>query len=462
MSEVKVKVSLQSGIQTGLTKIRGQFAEFRSELNSSFGNLLAFGAIAAGFGKIIAKGDKIGDLSRRFDAPTKELQRMGNVAELNGASMEDVAKAWNKLAVNQQKAIQGNDEARKSFADLGISMHDVVNLSIDQLFYRVADATKATEDRGLAYASTVALMGRNAGQLFSTLELGSAAIKQQGDAFGVMSDEDVQKIKAISDELKTLTNRIMVWGSHLFGWVKQLGESIGAIFGTVVSHVSDSLAGIGNALKLAASGHFIEAGKSLGQLMKDNFHAVFSLDKTSIFGELKDDLKEIWKSPTSPVALTDGKKVKDRTPDDSNSELSRKERILKLQEQLAEIQRRAANDQLTAEQKINALIAQRAALLDKAAKEQDPERKLELEIKAADVLREVIAAQKSLDKQPDDVVAAPKVVADQLQRIGGGGHAAVSGANENLREARVHTGMFKKMIELLGNKGEPAPLELKP
>ena len=42
---------------------------------------------------------------------------------------------------------------------------------------------------------------------------------------------------------------------------------------------------------------------------------------------------------------------------------------------------------------------------------------------------------------------APKVVADSLQRIGGGGNAAVTGVDNTLREQKVHTQLLRKLVE---------------
>src|SRR6266852_9916455 len=141
-SEVKGKVSLLSGaVQTGLTKVKAQFSEFRSELNSSFGNFLALGGILAGLGAVVRKGHEIQDVAERFGLSGSEnLQRVTNVAQKQGATLEDVARAWNKREINRQKALDGNDEARKSFQDLGVSMQDVKRLSVEDLFNRIADA----------------------------------------------------------------------------------------------------------------------------------------------------------------------------------------------------------------------------------------------------------------------------------------------------------------------------------
>src|ERR1051325_418638 len=114
-SEVKVRVSLQSGVQAGLTKVKAQFSEFRKHINGEVGNLLAAGALTAGIEKMAESGAELVHLSERFGVPIKSLQEIGNAAKANGATLEDVAKAYNKLFVNQEKARKGNEELRGKF-----------------------------------------------------------------------------------------------------------------------------------------------------------------------------------------------------------------------------------------------------------------------------------------------------------------------------------------------------------
>ncbi len=452
-SEVKVKVSLLSGaVQTGLTKVKAQFSEFRSELNSSFGNFLALGGILAGLGAVVRKGHEIQDVAERFGLSGSEnLQRVTNVAQKQGATLEDVARAWNKLEINRQKALDGNDEARKSFQDLGVSMQDVKRLSVEDLFNRIADATMGADDRGHAYAATVALMGRGAGVLYSTLEQGSKAIRGQGDAIGVMSDSAVENLDHVADTFLLVKNRALIFGGGVLIFFKGVAEAIGGAFGTAANVVERSISTMGAALKLAAHGHFIEAGKALASGTVDNARATLAelkaLNKDTVTA-LKDSADTIGGRPTSAGSHSrTTKRLLDTDIDPSNKEQTRLEKIATLRERLEEIQRKAGNEQLDTEEKILAMVKQRAALLKEAASTKDDEKKLELEIKAAEITQEIFATQKQFEETLDKGKQAPNVSADQLQRIGGGGRAAVTGVDANLREQKAHTILLKQIAE---------------
>lgn len=396
-SEVKVKVSLVTGaVATGLAQVKSQFSKLRHDLSHELGTFLAFGGILAGFESMIEKAAKIANISKRFATPPKELQRVANAAK-DVAEMEDVARVWNKIAVNQQKAIAGNEEMRKSFADLGIPMEQVAKMSIDELFYRIADATMTTTDRSKAYAAVVALGGRNAGILYSTLEKGSGKIKAQGDEMGVMADNTVEKLHQVHVAMERLKQTIFIYGGAIVSFFANIAESIGAIAGTIV-----------NRFEIAGSAAMNTAGmlKALvtGKIVEFDWDG-YKRDIKALAADVKregEGVHEQFQKMWNPKPEDHGKeKVVDRELEPTKGETTAAEHLLDLQAKLTELQRKTANDQLDAQEKINALIEQRAALLREAAGEKDQEKKLNTQIEAERINAEIITAQKAAAKELD-------------------------------------------------------------
>lgn len=453
-SEVKVKVGLESGaLASGLTKVRAQFSEFRAGLNSSFGSLIAIGVIEQGLQRLVEKGSLITDLADRFGISTEALQRFGNVAEQDGSSLEGVAKALNKLTISRENAQRGLKETTDSFTSLGISLQQVKDSTPDQLFLLIADATKNASDQGTAYANVVKLMGRSAGDLFITLQRGSAEINQVGGSIGVLADETVRNLDQIGDELAVFKNRILVFGGALLTFFAKITGSIGESFGTALNTAERSIETLGKALKLASRGQFIEAGKSFFEGTKGNLDATLrevAQVRKSVGDAFKDVGKEAFGVGTGSGRKSNAPVARRSVPEDreTDAEKSKLEKLQNLREKLADIQRTAANEQLDAEAKINALIAQRAALLKSAAGEKDAEKKLEIEIKAAELGKEIFSDQKAFDASIDQKKnQAPSVAADSLARIGGGGRAAVTGADPLLREQKIQSEILKQIAK---------------
>jgi hypothetical protein len=440
-AEVKVKVSILSGVQTGLAQVQSQFSQFKSQIGSGFVGLFAFGAVIAGFQRVISYAREVAAASKNLGISPEDFQRVTNVAKLQGVELAKVQTAWTRMVVNQQKAKEGADEMRKHFQELGLSMEDVAHLSPTEMFYKLADAIHNSSDHTKALGELVMIMGRGAGVMFSTMEKGGKAIQDQGDAIGVMSNRSVASLKKLSDQLLDFGHRMLIWAGPVVDVFGKIGETIEQVFANAFNTVVRSFAAFGKALSLAAHGHFIEAGKALGAGIVDN------VKKTA--AEFKAIDTDIWNRPAPAV----GKPDMMGDADESKSDEAHADRVKTLQAQLAEMQRKAANEQLATEEKINALVGQRLALLKEAASTTDEEQKLSLQIDAQKIQEEIVRTQEVRVKEQLEAEkkTKPTVIADSLARVGGGGNvAAVGSSDEHLREAKEHT----RLLELIEKNTE--------
>lgn len=221
--QVKIKVGVeQSAVKTGLAHIKAQFRALKSFAGGMIAAVLspvalAAAAVAGVVGTVFAAFNKAGqlaDMSAQFGISAEALQRVGNVAEQSGVSLESLGGALNKLALNQEKVRNGDEAMAKSLADLGINAQEFINLSPEDAFYKMSDAVAGAEDRGKAYSAVVGLMGKSAGALFGTMSLGSEAIQAQGDAIGVMTDQTVANLDKTADKLDELKNRFLAFAAN--------------------------------------------------------------------------------------------------------------------------------------------------------------------------------------------------------------------------------------------------------
>lgn len=448
-AEVKVKVSILSAVQTGLAQVQSQFNQFRSQINSGFAGLFAVGAITAGFVAVLNKAKEIAAASKNLGISPEDFQRVTNLAKEQGVELAKVQVAWTRLIVNQQKAKEGNEQLRDIFKGLGISMDDVTRLAPAEMFYRMADAIHTSDDHTKALASSVQLMGRGAGVMFSILEKGSKVIKEQGDAIPKMSDQSVASLKKLSDQYETLKQTLIVYGGTVVSFFKNVVEVVGQTVGNLVNTVERSFSTLGEAISLAMHGHFIEAGKALGHGIHENLTATIAEFKAT--AKDTDFLNQPKIAPEKPNVMGEA--------DESKSDEAYATRVKTLQEQLAELRRKAANDALSTEEKINALVVQRLALLKKAKGETDEEEKLKIQIEAQKIDDEISKAQeiRVQEKMVDERKAKPTVIADSLARVGGGGNVAALGStDEHLREAKEHT----RLLELIEKNTEAFQLSL--
>ena len=229
MAGINIPVGIKNaGFKAGLDEMRGQAKRFGSDLKSTFAGALGFGAVLAGITAMIKKGGDLKDLSERFDASAEALQRIGNVAAQNGSSIEGVGDALNKVALAQEEVKKGSEEQTAALATLKIEASEFINLDQEGAFMRIADAVANAEDRNAAYAAVIKLMGRNSGELFTTLEMGSDAIRELGNSIGIMSDDTIDRLDELGDAIDKAKNRFAVSGGSLILWVDRVARSVGA------------------------------------------------------------------------------------------------------------------------------------------------------------------------------------------------------------------------------------------
>jgi hypothetical protein len=159
----------------------------------------------------VALGTELQNLSDRFNVNAESLQLLGNAAETYGSNIQTVGIALNDITRTSQEAIKGNEDLQRRYEKFNITLEDLRRLSPEQLFLRVSDAVASGDDRNRAYADTLAIMGESAGQLFKTLEQGSKTIKEIGEQRGILTEDEVLRLKDANEALEKLDRQLTVW-----------------------------------------------------------------------------------------------------------------------------------------------------------------------------------------------------------------------------------------------------------
>lgn len=208
MAELKAKIGLEtSAFETGLARLQNKVGSFAKGIGGLVVGAFAFDKLLSAMTNAINKGDQLQDLANKFGISASQLQLLGNAAELSGASLESVAAALNKAAINAQKA--GSDKGlADGFAKIGLSLSDLQKASPQDILMKFADAAASGAIQGEEFSLAVQLMGRSATDLLPTLQQGADAIQTQGQAMGVWSDTTIAALSGASDAIKVISN---VW-----------------------------------------------------------------------------------------------------------------------------------------------------------------------------------------------------------------------------------------------------------
>jgi hypothetical protein len=217
-AEMMAKLGLdQSSYQNGLAsatraadKFAGQISSTMKTLGTAVAGAFAFDRIIGGFTSAIDKGDQLQDLANRFGVSASALQEVGNAASLSGASIEDVAKAFNTLAKNAGAALGGNKELKDNFELIGVSLQDLQRLSPEELFFKLSDAISSGSLGARDFDVAMSLAGKSAAALMETMSMGSSAIQSNGQAMGVWSDQTISALSEASDNIKKFENTLTI------------------------------------------------------------------------------------------------------------------------------------------------------------------------------------------------------------------------------------------------------------
>jgi len=145
-------------------------------------------------------GTQIEDLSRRFGVASETIQRFGNAAELNGSSLEAVAKGFRFLEVSQAKAIGGNDAMIKSFAGLGVSINDLKSLRPEEIALKIGKSSLNAADFVKVFGkSALELRPLLAGLADGTIEFGHA-----------ISNIDTERLKEANDFFQKMGQNVKI------------------------------------------------------------------------------------------------------------------------------------------------------------------------------------------------------------------------------------------------------------
>jgi len=199
---------------------------------------LGVGLSAAGI-VTFAKGaidaaDDLRDLSQQTGASVESLSRFQQMANMSGASIDDVGKAMVKLNRNMVvAATTGKGPAAEALQELGLSATDAAGRLIpaDEQMLRISERFAQMEDGGKKTALAVDLLGKSGANMIPMLNEGRQAIAGLN---ATLSTEFADKADAYNDSLSAM--------GAVFG---QIGTEIAGQLLPYLSSAVDWLAKVG-------------------------------------------------------------------------------------------------------------------------------------------------------------------------------------------------------------------------
>jgi hypothetical protein len=193
-----------SGCDRGLMSAQSSVSKFAKQVGGLVAGAFAFDKIVQGFASAIEKGDQLQDIAEKFGISASKLQLLGNAASVFGSNVEQVSAGLNKLSLAQQKALAGDSGLQASFAEVGLSLEDLQKMKPEDILLRISDSFASGANNGRQFIIVNELLGKAQTDLIKVLNQGSTAIMEQGEAMGVLSDDQIASLSEMSDAIKTL------------------------------------------------------------------------------------------------------------------------------------------------------------------------------------------------------------------------------------------------------------------
>jgi hypothetical protein len=170
--------------------------------------LAAKGALSAMTGIFEEVGASLSHMSERTGISVESLSQLSYAAGQSGVDMETFEGGVRKMQKTVGQASIGNKEAADSLARIGLSAQDLINLSPEQQFKKIADTLRGISNPAQRAAATMGIFGKQGTMLLPMLMEGSAginALMEQADKLGLtMSSQDAAAARELHGVMTTV------------------------------------------------------------------------------------------------------------------------------------------------------------------------------------------------------------------------------------------------------------------
>ena len=205
---------------------------------------------------VLDEFDRIGKVGLRVDMDPSKVQKYGVAAQLAGADLSKLEKAWSDLTKAGVRAEAGLESYVREFEALGVNIKDYQKLDVEGKFLKLADAYKKAGGSAEAYNAVQIIMGRSSMDLIPLLQMGADGISNLVDSMSAADASDFESIQNFNDQLTIMQNELktsagqalpVFFATMKTGWnvvsmiLRVVAGLIHGVVGAVIPFFSDSL-----------------------------------------------------------------------------------------------------------------------------------------------------------------------------------------------------------------------------
>lgn len=282
------------GVESGLKNIQTRAKAVNDQIDSLTSTVGKFGAAATAALGLAARSaitfaNEVDDIANATDISARAILGFSAAVQDAGGNSQKALDSILKLNQNISEAAGGSDGLRKAFAEVGVSLTDLANLSTEALLGRVVEGLGAIEDKSKQAALGAELLGKgfkgvsaslvaaNIGKFTEESQKAAAAQKQIADATAVVEQAFGRLRNRIAEAIAPLAQYVnSLRPDQIDRFVNALVGLTGAIVGLtaglkVLQGIAAILGTLGGAIALVSGGFARLAANALtvGNLFKN-------------------------------------------------------------------------------------------------------------------------------------------------------------------------------------------------
>jgi len=210
--------------EAGAKSAKSTFKKFGKELEE-YGALAAgaLGAAAGALGLLAVRQagviDETGKLARSLGVGVENFQALDLVADEAGVGQEQLAKLFDKSAKAIVEAAKGSKSFNEIFKQIGVSAQDLINLTPDEQFIKIAEALGTIENPTIRNAAALEIFGKSGRQvteMLANLRDRLQEAREFNDKFNItISDIDSRKVEEANDAFGRIGKAISGLGNTI-------------------------------------------------------------------------------------------------------------------------------------------------------------------------------------------------------------------------------------------------------
>lgn len=239
-TDLNVVLTMKDQLSGPLSGIQNQLKGFGNIIKAAF-TVAAVVEFSKKLFEIAASTAKAADelqrLAERSGISGEALLNLNAAAIRSDLSTQELSQSLKFLGKNMEEARSGSQEARDSFAAVGITLEDLQRKGVttDQIFLRISNRFKQSEDGAGKTAVALRLFGRAGDQMVSMLNKGSDGLEEltarSRELGAVMTGDQLAKFASMEESFKDLKDAV---SSLSIAFVQEFGPAVVQVINEIV------------------------------------------------------------------------------------------------------------------------------------------------------------------------------------------------------------------------------------